>query len=107
MCLPMGRARDEWGGWTLAAPQRWWSHPAEKASLFYIVGVPPASIPPLPFSLSPPTHQVTHTRRDRPSAERRNRTMPNLSRAAREKTPPLLASWLVSLARSAALEPAS
>lgn len=38
---PPGAGADAFGGWTLAAPQMWWGHRAEKATWFYIVGCPP------------------------------------------------------------------
>jgi hypothetical protein len=31
--LPRPGERDQYGGWTLEAPQKWWGHKAEKATL--------------------------------------------------------------------------
>lgn len=79
-----GRGRDSWGGWTLAAPQSWWGHRAEKASWFYIVGVGPRDLPAIPFELGGGVQLLE-----------------NLGKAAREHTPPDLAAWLVQVARLA------
>jgi len=83
---------DEYGGWTLDAPQRWWGHKAEKKSWFYIVGCSRKRLPIIPFTLSYPTH-VIQTRK-------RKNHLPHVSKSDRERTPPMLAEWLVSVARS-------
>lgn len=80
-----GRGADEYGGWTLAAPQSWWGHRATKASWFYIVGPGPRHLPAIPFQMGEGAAAVE-----------------NLGKAAREHTPPDLAAWLVQVARAAA-----
>lgn len=77
-----GQTPDIAGGWTFAAPQKWWGHRAEKASWFYICGAGRRELPPIPIVLGMPEIDV-----------------PNLGKAAREHTPPALAAWLVDLAR--------
>lgn len=93
---PRPGERDAWGGWTLPVSQKWWGHKAEKMSLFYIVGIGPGDIPPLPFVLGEATHVV-----DGGKGKGRDgrRLRPLITKAEREHTPPLLAGWLVELAR--------
>lgn len=67
--------------WSLSVDQSWWGHPCRKATWLFIVGVPPAQLPPLPYSLALPPM-----------------TVDRLGRAARERTPPSLARWLLDLA---------
>lgn len=76
-----GQGRDQWAGWTFAAPQSWWGHRSAKASWFYIGGIGPRDLPAvhLRFGIDTPVER--------------------LGRAAREHTPPDLAAWLVDLAR--------
>ena len=88
--LPRPGQEDEYDGWTMAAPQRWWGHKAEKATWFYIVGCRPANLPPVPFDLGYATH-VVQTRK-------RKNHLPHISKAERERTPAALAEWLVELA---------
>jgi len=85
-----GGARDQYGGWTFAAPQMWWGHKAEKATWFYIVGVAPADMPPVPLVLGEATHVQSRKRQD---------YRPHITKAEREHTPPELAAWLVEVAR--------
>jgi hypothetical protein len=93
--LPILGHTDKWGGWTLAAPQFWWGHRADKATWFYIVGCDPLDVPEHPFLLGEATH-VVQTRR-------RVGHRPHLAKAERERTPPALAVWLCELARRCAL----
>lgn len=89
--LPKPGERDSWGGWTLAAPQKWWGHKAEKETWFYIVGCEPTDIPALPIVLGEATHVVqTRKRRDH---------RPHITKSEREHTPLPLAEWLIELAR--------
>lgn len=92
--LPLPGERDAFGGWTLAAPQKWWGHKAEKATWFYVVGCEPRDQPDLPLVLSEATHVVQSRKRDD--------CRPHITKAEREHTPPELASWLVELARRCA-----
>ncbi|MGE8691488.1 MAG: hypothetical protein ACN6PJ_30375 [Achromobacter sp.] len=95
--LPLpGGARDQYGGWTFAAPQMWWGHKAEKATWFYIVGVAPADMPPVPLVLGDATHVV--------QSSKRQDCRPHITKAEREHTPPELAAWLVEVARRCRIE---
>jgi len=85
--------RDEFGGWTLGIHQHAFGHRAEKRTKLYIVGVEPLYIPDIPLRLDEPTHVIGDVGR----AGKGNR--PEVSKAEREHTPPLLAEWLVELAR--------
>jgi len=88
-----GEQPDEYGGWTLAAPQSWWGHKAEKDTWFYIVGLRKRDLPAIPLVLGQTEYVVSWSRK---SANRRR----HLSKADRERTPPDLAEWLVDLARN-------
>jgi hypothetical protein len=89
--LPLPGQRDSFGGWTLAAPQKWWGHKAEKASWFYVVGCEPAQAPSIPLVLGDAAYVV--------QSRKRHDYRPHITKAEREHTPPELAEWLVSLAR--------
>lgn len=88
--LPMPGTTDRFGGWTLAAPQKWWGHKAEKATWFYIVGCVPRCVPRIPYQM----HEATHVVQSRKRSDHR----PHISKADRERTPPELAAWLLDLA---------
>jgi hypothetical protein len=93
-CLPPPpphRQRDAFGGWTLAAPQKWWGHKAEKATWFYVVGCEPERIPDVPLVLGEASHVV--------QSRKRQEYRPHITKAEREHTPPELAQWLVELAK--------
>lgn len=92
--LPPPKCLDEFGGHTLPISQKWFGHKAEKRTWLYIVGLPPARLPPYPLAL----HQATHTA-GKWSGRDRSRQRPELSKADRERTPPLFADWLVAIAR--------
>ena len=89
-----GAARDQFGGWTLAAPQKWWGHKAEKATWFYIVGVGAAELPNIPLVLGEAAYVV--------QSRKRQDYRPHITKAEREQTPQPLAVWLCDLARRAA-----
>lgn len=89
--LPRPGERDQWGGWTLAAPQQWWGHKAEKATWFYCVGCEPGDMPPVPLVLGEAAYVV--------QSRKRTDYRPHITKAEREHTPPELAEWLVELAR--------
>lgn len=93
--LPHPGERDAFGGWTLAAPQKWWGHKAEKSSWFYIVGCQPGEIPPVPLVLGDAAYVV--------QSRKREDYRPHITKAEREHTPPELARWLVALATRCAL----
>lgn len=88
-----GASADQFGGWTLAAPQKWWGHEAEKKTLFYIVGCGPRDIPLMPLKLGE-AEAVIGTPHGAASSKKRE-----IAKAAREHTPLELAMWLVELAR--------
>ena len=88
--LPRPGQRDQFGGWTLAAPQKWWGHKAEKATWFYIVGCNPTDIPPLPYMMGAAAYVV--------QSRKRHDYRPHITKAEREHTPPALAAWLIALA---------
>lgn len=81
-CLTFG-VRDQWGGVLIPVYQSFWGHPAPKKTCFYVVG----PVPDVPWSSWLPPGRV----------ERQ-------SKADRERTPVDLATWLVALAASSAVE---
>lgn len=86
-----GSGTDSFGGWTVEVRQCDWGHRAEKRTWLYIVGCHPNDLPPLP----PPSHPTgcIKPRRGVP------RTLPIVTKAQREHTPPEFAAWLIDLAR--------
>lgn len=98
--LPEPGARDAWGGHTLCVNQSWWGHKAEKRTRLYIVGVEPKELPAIPLTMHEPSHIVAQSGR-RKDGTRRPRRRPELTKAAREETPPDFAAWLCELARRA------
>lgn len=91
--LPLPGEIDEFGGWTLALPQLWFGHAAEKATCFYIVGLDPGELPPIPLTLGEAefvvqTRKRTHYRKHIPKADR-------------DRTPIKAAEWLVKVAQLA------
>jgi hypothetical protein len=97
--LPCPGRIDAFGGWTLALPQFWFGHAAEKATWFYIVGVKPGELPPIPLVLGE-AEFVVQTRK-------RIGFRKHIPKADRERTPMSAAEWLVKVARIAALRPAA
>lgn len=89
--LPRPGQFDQFGGWTLAAPQFWWGHKAYKATWFYIVGCSPEKLPDIPFVLGTPRYVV--------GGSRAKNRRPAVSPAEREHTPIRLALWLVEVAK--------
>lgn len=90
--LPIpGAGRDQFGGWSLGIQQHDFGHRAEKSTWLYVVGCSPDAIPALPLPLTKATHCIRPTK----SYPR----LPSVTKAEREHTPPLLAEWLVELAR--------
>ena len=87
-----GATRDAHGGWTFAAPQKWWGHKAEKETWFYIVGCGPTDLPLIPYVMGEATHVV--------QSRKREDYRPHITKAEREHTPQELAAWLVALAAS-------
>ncbi len=87
-----GADPDEHGGWTLHIEQVDWGHPCKKPTWLYIVGT--YEVPPMPLSLGGPTHCMVRVLRN-------PHDLPELPRRQRHLTPPMLAVWLVSVARRA------
>src|SRR5574343_130109 len=86
----MERDARTYDGWTLAAPQKWWGHKAEKDTWFYVVGCEPGEIPDLPYVMGEAAYVV--------QSRKRHDYRPHITKAEREHTPPKLATWLVELA---------
>lgn len=96
--LPAPGRFDGFGGWTMGITQHWFGHRAEKRTLLYIVGVEPMDIPTFPLLLGEATHVVSPwsgLRAGMPGYR------PQLRKAEREHTPPVMAQWLVEIARLA------
>lgn len=90
---PPGRyQRDEFGGFTIDVDQAWWGHPARKRSWFYVCGVSPRDIPPVPLSFALATRTVSNF------APKYTSRLPELAKRGRNATPPALADWLIELA---------
>lgn len=87
--LPKPGSVDRFGGWTLAMPQFWLGHKADKATWFYIVGVPPDDIE-IPFRLGE-AEFVVQTRK-------RERYKKHIPKRERERTPRECAEFLIDLA---------
>lgn len=88
-----GAGVDDFGGWSLELPQKWFGHRAEKNTWLYIVGVAPRCNTDIPFSLGEASHVVSSSRgRVRPGAA------PLISKVEREATPIAFALWLLELA---------
>lgn len=85
-CLGFG-IRDRFGGVLLPVFQSWWGHRAPKKTCFYVVG----PVPELPFFIG---FSATTT-------------VERMGQAEREHTPVALATWLVAVARSCAVEVAA
>jgi hypothetical protein len=95
--LPEPGTFDQWGGYTLAMPQWWFGHRANKATRFYIVGCPVADLPEVPLKLGDAPCVVTTSKRkcETPPEEWKER----LGTHEKEGTPPAMARWLVDVAR--------
>lgn len=87
-----GAGKDGFGGWTLAAPQWWWGHRAEKMTWFYVVGCAPAETPEIPFALGDAPRVISTRKGHNARAE--------VTKREREATPPAMAEWLVEVART-------
>lgn len=99
---PRPGERDVFGGWTFAAPQRWWGHRAEKWTWFYIVGCEPARLPSVPLALGEASHVIGSSGRRRDGGRLHKGDAgwrPEVSMREREATPPALCTWLLDLAR--------
>src|SRR5574343_1823752 len=61
--LPAPGSRDAYRGWTLAAPQKWWVHKAEKDTWFYVSGCEQVEIPDLPYVMGEAAYVVQSRKR--------------------------------------------
>jgi hypothetical protein len=102
-----GAGRDGFGGWTLGITQHWWGHRATKCTLLYIVGCGPQDIALPDLQLGEGTHVIAQDARAGHGGKRLKvgdfGYRPRVTKAEREHTPPLLAEWLVDLARRCAV----
>ena len=80
-------------GCTIAVKQTWFGGPVEKPTWLYVARCRPADLPPVPYSLAPPTHCVDSSSRNRPG--RKVRYLPKSRRAS---TPKRMAEWLIDAA---------
>jgi hypothetical protein len=92
--LPLRCERDKFGGYTIAMPQFWFGHPADKATWFYIVGCAVGDLPSIPFRLGRAEVCVT--------TSREKRTEKEMKKSERTRTHPMMAEWLVEVARRTA-----
>lgn len=100
--LPKPGDRDEWGGWSMTIPQRWFGHPMEKLTILYVCGCEPSDAPTVPYTMEPATHAMGG--KWLPGIKKRlggDGIIREDARAGkvREGTPPAFADWLVDLAR--------
>ena len=92
---PPGGQTDFNGGMTMLIYQVEWGHPCLKPTLLYLVGGDHHLIRPTQPGKKP-THVISHLG----AGPGRREPLPELSRPAREKTPPDLAAQLIAYARS-------
>ncbi len=100
-CEPPGRI-DKFGGWLFPINQFDFGHRATKKTFLYIVGCKPKKIPEFPLLLGEATHVcgAGGRRRDGSRLKKGNPGWrPEITKAEREHTPPMLCDWLVELAR--------
>ncbi len=87
--LPTGALIDKYGGFTLSVDLHWFGFPARKPTLLYIVGSLPSEIPAYPLNFNA-IERVIYGPTGRPRGR-------ELSKAMRDKTPALMATWLIRL----------
>lgn len=100
MNLPIGTQRDKYGGFSLLVDQLWWGHRAQKATLLYVCGCEPKSLPPIPLSLE--YAQYTISTDSKTNARRKKYNLPlmiEVKKCEREATPIAFAEWLIDLAK--------
>lgn len=99
--LPAPGCFDGFGGWTLPIHQFWFGHRAQKSTLLYIVGCKPSDVPRMNLVLGDAEYVIAQQRTLK-DGRRLKRGMPGwkpeVTKAEREHTPPMLAHWLVELA---------
>jgi hypothetical protein len=100
--LPEPRQIDKFGGWTLPILQSSWGHRADKATRLYIVGCSARNVPNMPYIMgrAPCTIGTSGRRVDGKRTQPGEQGYrPEVTKAEREHTPPMLCEWLVELAR--------
>lgn len=97
--LPRPGERDSFGGFTVAMPQQWFGHRAEKWSWFYVCGIEPKELPEIPFQIGEASHVIDTTKR---LGKGVRGWRPCVNKRERDATPPLLAAWLIETARRCA-----
>lgn len=100
--LPAPGKRDVFGGFTLPINQHWFGHRAVKATWLYVCGIEPTQLPTIPIVLGDSTHVIAQMRCRKDGTRMRKGDVgwrPEVSKAERERTPQLMAEWLVELAR--------
>ncbi len=95
--LPRPGERDSFGGFTVAMPQNWFGHRAEKWSWFYVVGIEPKDLPEIPFVIGEAERTIGLW-----SGRSRDRCRRSVTKRERDATPPQLAAWLIETARRCA-----
>jgi hypothetical protein len=86
LSLPVPGRSDGFGGWTYAINQSWFGHRAPKLTWLYICGT--RTVPSVPFQLGEAGGRVAL-----------------MGRPERERTPVLLAQWLIAVAASCTVDP--
>jgi len=89
--LPKPNCATRGHEFSIAVPQLWFGHKAEKKTWLYFSGLTPNELPSINLSLREPTHCVD-------SSMRRGQGLKYLSKKDREATPREFASWLIEAA---------
>lgn len=76
----------------MSVNQHWWGHRAQKRTWLFISGVGQKEMPAVSLKFDAVTHVVTSSRRTG------RKSLPELSKKAREQTPVLFAEWLIQVA---------
>lgn len=97
--LPKPGEKDQYGGWTLAVPQMWWGHRAQKNTVLYIVGCTGKELPPIPYKLGEPECWVGRWGPAMQARRPNTKPRPPLRKSEHESTPRAFAEWLVAVAR--------
>lgn len=99
--LPAPGERSELGC-TVEVLQTWFGGPLAKPTWVFVGRLRARELPPIPYSLRPPTHVVD-------TSKRAGRRLKLASRAMREATPEAMAAWMIdaALASGRQLAPAS
>jgi hypothetical protein len=90
---------DDAGGFTLEVDQFHWGHLASKPTCLYVVGCDRADVPAMPHRDGEPERLICPYARAKKIRKGDPGWKPSLHHAARERTPPAFAQWLVELAR--------